>query len=145
MKLAVAIQNLQLESNDFRKLSNFEISLCIINNRKLVKKKKRYCRIVWNISLSPFLKIHFPLQEVEIAFIFAVSLSSSLQGGKIPWSQSLDADGINTPTIYYFFSLRVLGSSLHFKRSLPPMLWRSLVAQKGLAELWARVFYDPWL
>lgn len=37
MKLAVAIQNLKLDNNDFQKLNNFETSLCKIHNKKLVK------------------------------------------------------------------------------------------------------------
>lgn len=37
MELEVAIQNLQLDDNDFQKLNNFEINLYIIHNRKLVK------------------------------------------------------------------------------------------------------------
>lgn len=60
MKLAVAIQYLKLDYSDFRKLTNFEVSLCIIYNRKLGGK----LRIVLKISLSPFKKKknHFPLR-----------------------------------------------------------------------------------
>ena len=38
MKLAVAIQNHKVESNEFLNLSNFEIILCISNNRIVSKK-----------------------------------------------------------------------------------------------------------
>lgn len=38
MNLAVAIQDLNLDNKDFQKPQNFEISLCIIDNRKLVNK-----------------------------------------------------------------------------------------------------------
>ena len=55
MKLAVAIQNHKVESNDFLNLSNFEIILCISNNRVV---SKIYWKIV--LKMSPFLKSPFP-------------------------------------------------------------------------------------
>lgn len=51
MNLAVAIRELKLDNKDFQKPQNFEISLCIIYNRKLVNKLDN---CFGNVSVSPF-------------------------------------------------------------------------------------------
>lgn len=82
MKLAVAIQNHKVESNDFLNLSNFEIILCISNNRI---ESKIYWKIV--LKMSPFLKSPFPPHpppKVKLTFILVFCLSSSLEGEKFP-------------------------------------------------------------
>lgn len=51
MNLTVAIQELKLDNKDFQKPQNFEISLCIIYNGKLVNKLDNCFE---NISVPPF-------------------------------------------------------------------------------------------
>lgn len=77
----MAIQNHKVESNDFLNLSNFEIILCISNNRIVSKK---YWKIV--LKMSPFLKSPFPTPppKVKLTFILVFCLSSSLEGEKFP-------------------------------------------------------------
>lgn len=59
MNLAVAIQELKLDNKDFQKPPNFEISLCIIDNRKLVNKLGNCFE---NTSVPPF-KNPFPSER----------------------------------------------------------------------------------
>lgn len=65
MKLAVAVQNLKLDNNDFQKPNNFEISLYIIYNRKLGGKKGEFLKNIF----VPLFKNPFPSGGKSIIYL----------------------------------------------------------------------------